>query len=340
VAVAAARAAEQPAPEAFADVEPSEAAQHIAASLLSGERVGIFLGGMAVSSEQASLIAANASALAQAGNATLGFLTPGGNTVGGYLAGATPGLGGLSAEQMLGQALKAYLVVHAEPAFDSDNGARAVEVLKAADFAVALTSYRSAAEDWADVMLPISTFTETSGTFVNAEGRAQSFKGAAAPYAESRPAWKVLRVMGNLFQLPGFDDETSESVRDTIMVEGVDGRLSNRVAAEPGLSAPVDGLERIGDVPIYRGDALVRRSEPLQATTASQPPKARMATATLQALGLESGDRVRVGSSQGQITLPALADDTVAPNCLRIATAFNETLALGGSLGQLTVERA
>src|SRR3546814_9262982 len=126
---------------------------------------------MAVASNQAALIAANASALAQAAKAKFGFLTPGANTVGGYLAGATPGRGGLSAEQMLNQSLKAYLVLHAEPTLDSDNGARALASLKSAGFAVALTSFRSAAQDWADVMLPISPFTAPSGSFVNAEGR-------------------------------------------------------------------------------------------------------------------------------------------------------------------------
>jgi NADH-quinone oxidoreductase subunit G len=340
VLVALGKAKDVAVPEAFASVDPSPAAQQIAASLLSGERVAVMLGNMAVASGQASLIAANAAALAKAVGAKFGFLTPGANTVGGYLAGAIPGQGGLTAEQMLSQPLKAYLVLHAEPALDSDNGARALESLKGSGFAVALTSFKSAAQDWADVMLPISPFTETSGTFVNAEGRAQSFKGAAAPFADTRPGWKVLRVLGNLFQLQGFDDETSESVRDTVMVGGIDGRLSNDITVDIGLAAAPQGLERVADVPIYRSDALVRRSQPLQETSASQSPRARMSASTLAGLGLESGDAVRIGSEQGQATLAALLDDTVAQGCVRIATAFNETLALGSGFGQLTVERA
>lgn len=340
VLVALVQGKDQPVPETFTTVEPSPAAQLIAASLASGERVAVLLGNMAVGSDQASLIAANASALAKAAGAKFGFLTPGANTVGGYLAGATPGKGGLSAEQMLGEPLKAYLVLHAEPSFDSDNGARAVEVLKAAGFAVALTSFKSAAQDWADVMLPISPFTETSGTFVNAEGRVQSFKGAAAPFADTRPAWKVLRVLGNLFQLQGFEDETSESVRETVLASGTDGRLSNEVTASVGLSSKREGLERVADVPIYRSDALVRRSQPLQDTTASQAPHARMAASTLAGLGIEAGVAVRIASAQGQVVLAAFLDDTVAPGSVRIATAFNETLALGSGFGELTVERA
>ncbi|MBB5216710.1 NADH-quinone oxidoreductase subunit NuoG [Parapusillimonas granuli] len=326
-------------PEGFSNVQASEAARRIAAGLASGQRVGVFLGDMAMASNQAGLIAANASEVAKAARATLGFLSSGGNTVGGYLAGAVPARGGLTADQMLQQPLKAYVVLHAEPALDADNGARALQVLKSASFKVALTSFRSAAEDWADVMLPISPFTETSGTFVNIEGRVQSFKGVAAPHADTRPAWKVLRVLGNLLDLQGFDDETSESVRDSVMVGGVEARLSNQVAAQPGLAAPASGLERVADVPIYRSDALVRRSEPLQQTSASQPPRARMSAGTLAGLGIGPDAAVRVRSAQGEAVLPVLQDDTVAPGCVRIATAFNETLALGGGSGQLTVER-
>ncbi|TEA78578.1 NADH-quinone oxidoreductase subunit NuoG [Allopusillimonas ginsengisoli] len=340
VAVALAATGGAQAPGAFAGVEPSEAARAIAASLASGERVGVLIGNMAVASNLASLISANASAVAKACNARFGFLTAGGNTVGGYLAGAVPASGGLTAEQMLQQSLKAYIVLHTEPALDSDNGIQAVQSLKSSGFSVALTSFRSAAQDWADVMLPVAPFTETSGTFVNAEGRAQSFKGVAAPYADTRPAWKVLRVLGNLFELQGFDDETSESVRDTVLVGGVDARLSNEVVAQPGLSQKPNGLERVAEVPIYRSDALVRRSAPLQQAPASHAPQARMTAETLAGLGLQQADVLNIRSAHGQITLPVQLDETVAPGCLRIAAAFDATLALGSGFGELTVERA
>ncbi|XJC78835.1 NADH-quinone oxidoreductase subunit NuoG (plasmid) [Delftia tsuruhatensis] len=340
VLVAVAKAKDSAVPAGLEGVQVSPEAQQIADSLVSGERVAILLGNMAVNSDQASVIAANANAIAQASGAKLGFLTAGGNTVGGYLANAVPGKGGLTAEQMLAQTLRAYLVLNVEPALDSDLGERAVETLKSATFSVALTSYRSAAEQWADVMLPVSTFTETSGTFVNAEGRVQSFKGAAAPVGDTRPAWKVLRVLGNLFQLDGFDDETSESVRDSVMAAGVESRLSNQINLAASVLPAASGLERVADVPIYRSDALVRRSAPLQETPASAAPTARMAAATLAQLGLADGDLVKVRSSQGEVSLPAQLDDTVALNSVRVATAFSETAALGSAFGQLTVERA
>ncbi|MCX5465786.1 NADH-quinone oxidoreductase subunit NuoG [Alcaligenes parafaecalis] len=340
VLVAVAKAKDAAVPAGLEGVQVSAEAQQIADSLASGERVAILLGNMAVNSDQASVIAANANVIAQASGAKLGFLTAGGNTVGGYLANAVPGKGGLTAEQMLAQTLRAYLVLNVEPALDSDLGERAVETLKSATFSVALTSYRSAAEQWADVMLPVSPFTETSGTFVNAEGRVQSFKGAAAPVGDTRPAWKVLRVLGNLFQLDGFDDETSESVRDSVMAAGVESRLSNQINLAASVLPEGNGLERVADVPIYRSDALVRRSAPLQETPASAAPTARMAAATLTQLGLADGDLVKVRSSQGEVSLPAQLDDTVALNSVRVATAFSETAALGSAFGQLTVERA
>jgi len=340
VLVAWAKARQQAVPQALASVQAGEEAEAIAAALAGGEKVAVMLGNMAVSSPDASLIAANAQALAQAMGAKLGFLTQGGNTVGGCMAGAVPQAGGLTAEQMLQGGLKGYIVMHAEPALDSDNGAKAIESLKNAQFAVALTSYFSAAADWADVMLPISPFTETSGTFVNAEGRAQSFKGTAAPYGDSRPAWKVLRVMGNLLELSGFDDETSESVRDTVLVDGIQERLSNHVVASIGLGSAVSSLQRVSDVPIYRSDALVRRAQPLQETRDSRLPTARMNAATLQGLGLSDGDTVRVRSEQGEVTLTAEFDPVVADGAVRISAAFAETLPLGASFGEISVERA
>ena len=340
VLVAALQAAQQPVPAAFAAVQPSAQAQAIAASLASGQKVAVLLGNAVVSSPVAATISANASALAKAVKGRLGFLTQGGNTVGGYLAGAVPAKGGLSAEQMLQQPLKAYIVLHAEPAMDSDNGARAVDTLKSAAFKVALTSYRSAAQDWADVMLPVAPFTETSGTFVNAAGVAQSFKGVAAPYGDTRPAWKVLRVLGNLLELPGFDDETSESVRDAVLASGIQARLSNEVRREPSLVPVTQGIQRVTDVPIFRTDAIVRRAHALQQTNASRPPVAHLSAALAGQLGLGDGDKVKLTSEQGSVTLPYQVDDTVAQGCVRVATAFTETLALGSSTGLLNVERA
>jgi NADH-quinone oxidoreductase subunit G len=242
---------------------------------------------------------------------------------------------------MLSQPLKAYVVLHAEPLLDADNGAQAVATLKAAEFVVALTPYASGARDWANVMLPVAPFTETSGTFVNAQGTAQSFKGTAAARGESRPAWKVLRVLGNVLHLAGFDDESSETVRDTVLANGVDARLSNQIQAVPGIaSSSAQGLQRVTDVPIYRSDAMVRRAPALQATHSSRAPVARMHEQTLSSLGVMAGQQVLVKSATGQVTLTAEVDNTLVSGAVRIAAAFEQTAALGSAFGQLQVERA
>jgi len=350
VAVALARLTGAAVPVEFEQVAVSEHARVIAASLAeglnTGGKVAVLLGSLAMNSPQAATIAAHVQKVAELAGCTLGFLTAGGNTVGGYLAGAVPEKDGLTAEQMLAggvadkQDLKAFIVLHAEPALDADNGLRAVQTLKAADFSVALTSYTSAASEWADVMLPIAPFTETSGTFVNVEGRAQSFKGTAAPHGESRPAWKVLRVLGNLLKLPDFDEETSEAVRDGVLGCKYQARLSNQIKGKLTLPAQENGsgLERIADVPIYRSDALVRRAGPLQQTLASRPPRAGMNAATLARLGLNDGALVKITSHEGEIVLPAQLDERTANGTVRVSTAFAETLPLGSAFGLLNIE--
>jgi len=341
VAVALSKLKGQDVPAALANVQPDSTSQSIAQSLASGERVAILLGNSAVNSPQASLISANAQLIAQLSGGKLGFLTAGANTVGGYLAGAVPGKGGKAAAAMLSQALKAYVVLHAEPLLDADNGVQAVATLKSAEFVVALTPYASSAREWANVMLPIAPFTETSGTFVNAQGTAQGFKGTVAPRGQSRPAWKILRVLGNILHLAGFDDESSETVRDAVMVNGLDARLSNQIQTLPGVSnSEEQGLQRVTDVPIYRTDAIVRRAPALQACAASKAPVARMHALTLAGLGLATGASIIVKSSTGQVGLIAELDNTLAQGAVRIAAAFEQTADLGSAFGQLQVERA
>jgi NADH-quinone oxidoreductase subunit G len=341
VAVALSKLKAQEVPAALASVQPDAVSQAMAQSLSNGERVAILLGNTAVNAPDAAMIAANAQRIAQLTSGQFGFLTAGANTVGGYLAGAVPTNGGKAAAAMLSQPLKAYVVLHAEPLLDADNGVQAVATLKAAEFVVALTPYASGARDWANVMLPVAPFTETSGTFVNAQGTAQSFKGTATARGESRPAWKVLRVLGNVLHLAGFDDESSETVRDTVLANGVDARLSNQIQAAPGIpSSSAQGLQRVTDVPIYRSDAMVRRAPALQATLSSRAPVARMHEQTLSSLGVMAGQQVRVKSATGEITLTAELDNTLMSNAVRIAAAFEQTAPLGSAFGRLQVERA
>jgi NADH-quinone oxidoreductase subunit G len=341
VAVALAQAKGVDVPASLSGITASEAAVKIAQSLADGQNVAVLMGNAAVHAPDASQLAATAQWIAQQAGGKLGFLTPGANTVGAYLAGATPASGGKSVTQMLGEPLSAYVVVNLEPQFDTSLGQRAVDTLKAARFSVALTPYQSAASEWADVMLPIGPYTETSGTYVNAQGTPQSFKATVTPRGQCRPAWKVLRVLGNLLNLPEFDEESSEAVRDAVLSAGVQSRLSNEINGQPGVSGrEAAGLQRIADVPIYRSDAIVRRAEALQQTRVSATPSARMHPETLERLGLADAERVKVTADSGQATFALKADETVAPECVRLPVGFEVTAPLGSVDSPLKVERA
>ena len=323
-----------------AQADLQDATQALAAQIVAGAKPAVLLGNAAVAAPDASQIAAQAQVLADASQATLGFLTSGANTVGAYLVGATAQNDGLSAQEMIKDSLAAYIVLHTEPKFDMDNGP-AAEAALAKSFSVALTSYKSAAQSWARVMLPVAPFTETSGTYVNAEGRAQSFKGVVPAYAQSRPAWKVLRVLGNLLSLNDFDYESSEAIREKVLACNITAKLNNKITAEPQALtvAPATGLERVAEVSIYRSDAIVRRAESLQETDISQTPRALMNSQTLAALQITEGAKVKVSSATGTIELEAAADDRLANSTVRIAQGFEATVALGQAFGQLTVER-
>ena len=248
--------------------QPTAAAQAIAKSLMGGERKAILLGNAAAHSADASSLLALANWIGVQTGASVGYLTEAANTVGAQLAGAMPQGKGLNAGQMLGGQLKAVVLLNTEPEFDSASGANSKLTLNAAQMVVTLSPFR-ANMSFSDVLLPIAPFTETSGTFVNAEGRVQSFHAVVKPLGDARPAWKVLRVLANLLDLPGFDFDSSQDVLQ--LIQGISGNqvspihLSNASAANIQLTKVNQTAPVVAS--IYQLDSLVRRSTPLQLTT-------------------------------------------------------------------------
>ena len=333
------------APVGFENITPGANAIKLATSLITTDAAtspgAILLGNAAVQHPQASALHACAQWLAVNTDATLGYLTEAANTVGGYIAGAT-------AEQpapAFSEQKKAYVLLGVEPELDCVNPQTARAALAAADMVVCMSSFKHGM-DYADVLLPISPFSETSGTFVNCEGRAQSFNGTVKPLGDTRPAWKVLRVLGNLLGVPGFDYQTSEAVRNEVIGESVSdlsARLNNTssVVVTAGSFGALGGaLERVTDVPIYFADALVRRSESLQRTNDAQAPRAHLSTALAERLGIVSGDRVAVSQGSGSVTLTATVDASLPVNVVRVAAAHASTAMLGAMFGTITVDKA
>ncbi|MGB8436037.1 MAG: NADH-quinone oxidoreductase subunit NuoG [Burkholderiales bacterium] len=314
----------------------------IARSLVSGQSVGIFLGNSAQQHPQAAQLHVLVQELADALGARFGFLGEAANSVGGYLAGCVPGANGLNAGAMLSAPRKAYVLLGVEPELDCHDPGRAVAAMNEADVVVALSAFRGVAEDYADVLLPIAPFTETSGTFVNTEGRPQGFNGVVRPLGDARPGWKVLRVLGNLLDIPDFGYESSEAVRAAACpAEGPAAKLDNRIAGvRVELSEAAPGLQRVADVPIYFTDPIVRRAISLQQTRDARPPQAFMNSTSLTALGLAAGQRVRVRQGTGEADVSLACDDRLADGCVRLAAAHPSTARLGGMFDALTLEPA
>jgi NADH-quinone oxidoreductase subunit G len=339
VATAVAQAQNLPAP---LPGQATDAAQAAAAALLSGERKAILLGNAVAQHPQASDLLSVANWIGRATGATVGFLGESANSIGAQLVRALPGQGGLNAAQMLAQPRKALLLLNVEPVLDMADAQAAHAALAAAEMVVAFTSFKDAAVDGADVLLPIAPFTETAGTFVNAEGRVQGFQGVVNPLGDTRPAWKVLRVLGTMLDLPGFGFESADQVCAEALgpVESVAARLSNASSAVPALGAAMaGGLERIADVPIYATDALVRRATSLQLTADARPPVVGVPQGLWQQLGLREGDKVRVEQGSGHAVLPVRLDATLADNTVRVPAGHADTASLGAMTGSLRLTR-
>ncbi len=324
----------------------TDAARVVAKSLLGGERKAVLLGNAAAQHPQASSLLALATWIAEQTGAHCGYLTESGNTVGAQLVKALPQKAGLNAGAMLAKPLKAYVLLNTEPELEAAQASLALSSLKAAEMVVVMSAFKNpAAMAYADVLLPIAPFTETSGTFVNAEGRAQSFHAVVKPLAETRPAWKVLRVLGHILGLTGFDQETSEEVRREALgadlsLEAIQARLSNKTQAAIVVSAEASALERVADVPIYATDVLVRHAPSLQMTADAKPPVATLSHSLFEKLGLNKGDAVRVKVGQAAVVLPAVSSRTQAANVVRVPTGTAATAALDGLFGAITVEKA
>jgi NADH-quinone oxidoreductase subunit G len=311
-------------------VAPSELVGAISGfqeALKAGKNAAVLIGNFAQQHPQAAAIHAAAQALADAAGAKLGFIGEAANSVGGYVA----GLPSATAPEVARK--EALVLLNVEPQLDLGDP----QALAGARFVVMLTPWKPTL-DHADVLLPVAPFTETSGTFVNIEGRAQSFHATVNPLGEARPAWKVLRVLGNLLGLPGFEFNSVAEVRAACLGSGdIASRLSNRLRAEglPSRSFAA-GIQRIADVPEYFADPLVRRSPPLQQTRQARAPKARMNARMMEKLGIGPGQPVLI---QGKAKLEAALDAGVPDGCVRLAAAHASTVAAGPMFGTVALEK-
>ena len=358
-----AAAGDSPEGEGGSGAEPTEAQRAAAAGLADAERAVVLLGSAAAAHPRAAELRALARTIARRTGARLGFLSDGPNGAGAALAGMLPHRGpggaaaasaGLDAAAMLDAKLPAYLLLGTEPELDGANSETALAALEGARSVIALTGYASPAmEAYASVLLPIGLFTETPGTLYNAEGRRQRYEAATTPPGEARPAWRILRVLANRLGASGFDHEGIEDVRAE-----VDARIGevvppdNLAGPEPGAGAGTGStagegeegtdsaasrLWRVGEVPLYAVDPLVRRAGALQRTAEAPAPAVRVNPAVARALGLVAGGMAAVRQNGGERTLAVAEDSSVPDGCLLLHAGVAHSVGLGPAWGPVSV---
>lgn len=286
-------------------------------TLLQAQKASIILGADVLNHPDAAAVYAAAQDLAVATDSILGILPQAANSIGAEVLGVAARKAEHTIAAQIAQPKQAVMLLNVEPDMDVANGAAAIAALKQAQTVMAFSAYDSEVlREVADVMLPITPFTETSGSLINMEGRLQSFHGVVQAYGEARPLWKVLRVLGNVLELPGFEYENTQQIlTDALAKDQLPALLNNQIqpvaTTDPNIS-----LVRVGGVSLYATDGIVRRSAPLQNTVHAAVPTARIHSTTLNTLGLADGDIALARQGNSTVAVTVAADDTLPENVL------------------------
>jgi len=342
------------APEWLAGVEPTPVAVNMAKKLMKGGKTLILIGALGLHHPEASRVIALANLISQCTGATFGALTEGANSAGAWLAGCIPHRlpgnqpfehVGLTAREMSTHGLKGYVLLNVEPDLECANGGQILEQMGRASFTVALTCFDNGSlSEVADVLLPICPFTENSGSWMNAEGNIQIFRAAVNPLGEARPAWKILRVLGNLCKLPGFDQSSVEAVfnelQACLMPEATIPRWDWWCPPDRGTEETIAAPIRIGPVPINAVDSLVRRATALQQATSRSASEIRLNPTVAKRLNLLEGGQAIVRAGQQTVTLKVTFDGTIPDQTVLIPAGIKETVLLGEPYTPVDISRA
>ena len=311
--------------------------QRVAEALQSADRGLIVLGDGALNHPEAARLRVLGEWLADALKVSLCVLPGPGNSMGAWAAAAVPGADGLDVRAMLDDPRKAYLLVDLDPDRDIARPAAALKALRSAGTVVVMGCFADdALLEVADILLPMAAVPETDGSYVNLDGLSQAFKAAIRPPGQAREGWKILRRLGALLALDGFEFTGLAEVTDSLQAASPPAAGQTRLGSPPG--GDQAELVRIGDVPMYALDSLVRRSPPLQASNHAAAPVARLHPSTAERLGLAEGTQVRLGQDGAELVLPLTLDSRIAPGAVWLPSALAETAALGGAYDPVTVE--
>jgi NADH-quinone oxidoreductase subunit G len=351
LAKAALESSAQDAPEGLAalvaSVKVTDEHKQCIAELSTAENSVVMLGTIIQAMPNYSAMRMLASFIADATSSTMSYLTPGANTSGAYLSGLLPNrthisdnafshTDGLNTQAMFAENLKGYILYGIEAERDLDNPLQAKTALANADFVVSLSAYVSdAMQADSDVILPIAAITESSGTLINVDGTWQSFNAVSKANGLSKPGWKVLRVLGNLFNLDGFEYQSSEDVINELKSSAsqtVTNKTNNQLSwvCPENISAQTTGMQRIAELSIYNVDALTRRATALQQTQDAQVDFAGINSALAKKLKIEDAQIVtaKQGDNSAEVTISI--DDRITDNCVYLPAGNIAAASLGG----------
>jgi len=319
----------------------------IAKCLMCAKNPVIFMGALACHHPQSGMIHLLVKEIASIIEGKVVILTDGCNSTGAWLAGAIPHRGpagsevveGFSVKEAFEHSLKGYCLMGVEPELDCVDPAKALSSLKAAEFVAILSTFKSDAMlEYANVILPISPYTETEGTYVNLEGRWQSFEAASKPLEEVRPGWKVLRVLANLCNITGCDymsaNEVAQELKILIDLEAWSNKKENKIP----LSLPTTNsksLVRVSEWPVYRSDSLVRRAKALQETPLVLDPSIRVNSQLAKYMKVLDRQCATVIQNGLELELPLVIDDRIADNNVYVLCGHEATQVLGDPFGEI-----
>ena len=333
-------------PDEIAELANSTVMTASAENLIAaGENGLIVLGALAHQHADAALLRSISTWICKNTGNKLAVLAPA-NSVAAYEAKCLPGANGKNAANMMQQGSRGFILLGCEPELDCLDGKAALDAMSQSEFVVQLSAFKSeSVMQYADVLLPMAAFTESAGTYINCEGKRQQSKVAASPKGEARPAWKILRVLGNFMQCQGFDQVTLDDVSAEIpmTLESSDNLteadLIFHAAQSNETSSSSNQLLRIADMPMYRGDVTLRHASALQRTADNPAPAASIHPQLAEKLQLSPGDEVQVKNGTGSAQLKINLSSRINQDCVYIPAGFMETANLGGHV-LVTLEKA
>ncbi len=330
------------------DVSQANSAEAIAEQLVTAERGVILLGGLADVHPAGAELRYLAGVIAGLLEMPCGELTNGANAAGGWLAGAVPGrradggrVDGLDAKAMLAEPRQGYLILGIEPEHDLFDSAAAAEAFKQADQVIALATHDSPMlRAQADILLPMAALGETAGTFVNAEGRWQTFAGVAQPQGEARPAWRLLRVLANVLELDGFDYNAPDEIHHEIKTVAGDAQVASLSTLPVVAPQTSEGMLRVSYPAMFSVDALTRHASSLQESEHAGNASVVLNPADAERLGVAAGDTVEVAQSGVQRKAPVVLDTAIPVGSFWMDAGVENSAGLGPLVGHASVVAA